>query len=95
MPNPNSNPDYILDLTSAPSAAESLTASAQPADSGAASAAKSRPFLSVHWKCCQTYSRIYRNTAKTAYKGHCPTCGKSVTATIAEGGVNSRFFTAY
>lgn len=53
-----------------------------------------RPWLSVHWKCCHTYSRIYRNRAGTAYEGCCPKCGTRASATIGPGGTNARFFTA-
>ena len=53
-----------------------------------------RPWLSVHWKCCHTYSRIYRNRIGSAYEGTCPKCGRPVRATIGPGGTNARFFAA-
>ena len=55
---------------------------------------RDRPWLSVHWRCCHVYSRVYRNAEGTAYKGACPSCGQRVRATVGPGGLSSRFFTA-
>ena len=51
-----------------------------------------RPWLAVHWRCCNAYSRIYRNRAGTAYTGQCPRCSKLVSANIGPGGTTARFF---
>jgi hypothetical protein len=102
--------DYILDLqtpaaktpAAAAPAPKSATASGgNPGghsgghSGGTAVKHASRPWLAVHWRCCHTYSRIYRNRDATAYVGRCPACGKVVKATIGPGGVNNRFFQAY
>ena len=58
------------------------------------SAPAPRPWISVSWACCSTYSRIYRNRDGTAYVGRCPRCQREVRAAIGEGGTHNRFFTA-
>jgi hypothetical protein len=51
-----------------------------------------RPFLSVHFACCNVYCRIYRNLDRTRYEGRCPRCAKPVTFPIGSGGTNARSF---
>jgi hypothetical protein len=53
-----------------------------------------RPFLGVHFECCNVYVHIYRNATETAYEGHCPRCGRIVRIPIGEGGSSSRIFRA-
>jgi hypothetical protein len=53
-----------------------------------------RPFVGVHFVCCDTYARVYINRGRTAYEGHCPKCAKKVRLGIGPGGTDSRFFTA-
>ncbi len=80
--------DYILDISGATSGPSPSHADAtKPAATG-------RPFISVHFECCNVYQRIYRNAAGTAYVGWCPRCSKKVAAEIGAGGVNTRFFRA-
>jgi len=55
---------------------------------------QARPWIAVHWKCCQTYSRIYRNKTGIAYEGRCPKCAAPVRATVGQGGTANRFFEA-
>lgn len=79
-------PDYILDLSSQPSTSDQAA--------GKGNTLRGRPWLSIKWTCCQTYSRIYRNRKGDAYEGRCPKCGSPVKAMIGEGGVSARFFEA-
>ena len=53
-----------------------------------------RPFVGVHFQCCNVYQRIYVNRSGTGYWGACPLCGKQVRFVIGEGGSESRFYTA-
>ncbi|MEM1107146.1 MAG: hypothetical protein AAGH99_00460 [Planctomycetota bacterium] len=80
-------PDYILDLSSVPEKRDST-------NTGNNKGLQGRPWLSIRWTCCQTYSRIYRNRRGDAYEGRCPKCGSPVKATIGAGGVENRFFEA-
>ena len=51
-------------------------------------------FLSVWFRCCHTYGRMYRNRAQTRYEGRCPRCGAAVHARIGPGGTSQRTFEA-
>ena len=52
------------------------------------------PFLGIHFKCCGTYGRIYRNRERYVYEGRCPKCRRLLTVPIGPGGLDSRFLTA-
>ncbi|MEX2673207.1 MAG: hypothetical protein WD294_13975 [Phycisphaeraceae bacterium] len=85
-------PDYILDIPSlASDAAEQGASAGSQADDHTL---KGRPWLSIYWRCCHVYSRIYRNREQTAYAGYCPGCRRHVKATIGENGTNCRLFYA-
>lgn len=55
---------------------------------------KARSFVGVHFACCEVYSRVYVNQARTAYEGNCPRCARRVRLRIGPGGTEARFFTA-
>lgn len=55
---------------------------------------QSRPFLGIHFTCCNKYARIYKNASGTSYEGRCPQCRALVTVAVGEGGTSQRFFTA-
>lgn len=80
-------PDYILDLENLP----------QPPAEGKDQPPKGpvgRKWLSISFRCCNTYGRIYMQPGGSAYSGFCPKCGKPVRANVGPGGTNCRFFTA-
>jgi len=52
-------------------------------------------FLGIMFKCCNVYSRIYKNKEGTYYIGNCPKCLKQVKIKVGEKGTTSRFFEAY
>jgi hypothetical protein len=51
-----------------------------------------RPFLGVHFECCDVYVRLYRPNDRPFYQGRCPKCSKSVFIPVGKGGTSSRFF---
>jgi hypothetical protein len=53
-----------------------------------------KPFLGVHFTCCEVYARIYPNRDRTAYIGHCPRCARQVRFEVGPGGTDARFFSA-
>ena len=52
-----------------------------------------RPYIGIHFTCCDFYRRIYANASLTAYEGQCPRCGRKVRFQIGPGGTDARFFT--
>lgn len=80
-----SGPDYIVEIGGASGAATRPVAGENR---------PTRPWLAVLWRCCHTYSRVYRNPAGTGYHGSCPRCGRPVSVKIGPGGTRSRFFEA-
>jgi len=54
-----------------------------------------REFLSIWFRCCHVYGRLYRNASGTAYEGRCPRCGRRARAFIGPDGTNQRMFEAY
>ena len=94
-------PDYILDIkglspkgTPSSPASTPATPPARDSDPSTSKSLTGRPWLAIQWKCCTTYSRVYRNAAGDAYEGRCPRCGKPVRVKVGEGGTSSRFFEA-
>ena len=53
-----------------------------------------RPFIGIHFKCCNVYSRIYINKKQTAFVGWCPKCTKKVEVKISPDGADTSFFEA-
>ncbi|HAW96239.1 MAG: hypothetical protein CMJ33_01985 [Phycisphaerae bacterium] len=51
-----------------------------------------RRFLSVLFRCCNTYGRLYPDPERTRYAGRCPKCGAQVEAGIGPGGTNRNIF---
>lgn len=55
---------------------------------------RKRPFIGVTFTCCNVYTRLYLNTAGTAYEGMCPRCyrNRAVAKVVKHGGSPARFF---
>jgi hypothetical protein len=51
-----------------------------------------RPFLSVLFRCANSYLRVYRSTDGTQYLARCPKCGKDVRFQVGESGTSQRVF---
>jgi hypothetical protein len=64
----------------------------QPADDGRRGTR--RRFLSVWYRCCHAYGRLYRNRQETHYEGRCPACGARVSVGIGPDGTTRRTFEA-
>jgi hypothetical protein len=70
-----------------------LTSPAPPPPAAATDGiAEAMRFLGVHFACCDAYSRMYINQAKTCYVGHCPRCARRVQFRVGQGGTDARFF---
>jgi hypothetical protein len=66
-----------------------------PSDGAAAdSAGSARPWLGIHFECCDVYRRIYRDGKRRRYEGACPRCGRRVSVRIGPGGVATRMLRA-
>jgi len=59
---------------------------------GAENKDSARPFLGVHFECCDVYLRLYRPKERPYYQGRCPKCGKPIVIPVGRGGSSSRFF---
>lgn len=53
-----------------------------------------RPYLGIHFKCCNVYARIYLNKKGDMFFGHCPKCAAPIRVKAAPGGSKSRFWSA-
>ena len=53
-----------------------------------------RPFLGMHFKCCNVYSRVYLNKKGAAFVGWCPRCAVRVEVKVSPLGTDAHFFTA-
>jgi len=58
------------------------------------SSQEKRPFISIYWKCCNVFSRVYKNSTGDCYEGRCPRCRSLLRVPIGSGGVNQRSFIA-
>ena len=73
---------------------ESLNPDPNPGSDSEERLGPKRKFLSIHFRCCSTYGRLYINRQKTHYEGRCPRCGARTSARIGPGGSGQRLFGA-
>ncbi|MCC5786547.1 MAG: hypothetical protein JJU33_07600 [Phycisphaerales bacterium] len=55
---------------------------------------KGRPFIGVYFQCANRYVRVHRHVDGSSYAARCPSCGKSMTFLVADGGTDQRMFRA-
>lgn len=53
-----------------------------------------RPWLGIHFECCDVYARVMRRPDELQYTGRCPKCGRKVHVKVGPGGVRTRLFRA-
>lgn len=53
-----------------------------------------KPYVSVYFRCCRVYARVYLNAKETAYAGHCPRCCRRLEVRIDPYGSDDRIFEA-
>jgi hypothetical protein len=53
-----------------------------------------RPYIGIHFECCGTYARIYRQPDQTVYAGRCPRCLRAVRVRVGPDGTTARIFRA-
>lgn len=59
-----------------------------------ADGARDRFWVSVLYRCCRVYARVYFRAGATETEGRCPRCLRSIRFEIREDGDDGRFFTA-
>ena len=53
-----------------------------------------RIWVSVYFRCCHVYQRIYFKKGACVTQGRCPRCLKEVEFELSENGEPGRFFSA-
>jgi hypothetical protein len=53
-----------------------------------------KPFIGMHFRCCNVYARIYLNAPGTAFVGWCPRCTTKAEVRVSPTGSKTKFFTA-
>ncbi len=55
---------------------------------------QNRYWVSVHYRCCNVYQRVYFAKGCCTAHGHCPRCLREVRFRLTEDGDDARFYTA-
>jgi len=71
-----------------------LDLTSEPTPSRPSASDNVRPYVGIHFTCCNIYTRIYRDRRDGFYEGRCPTCFKKVRFVEGQGGRTERFFRA-
>ncbi len=92
------DPRDIVDIAGLRSMQPEQPIARSPAEARDAIAARraepGRPWISVWFRCCNVYARIYREPDARAYEGACPRCRAKVRARVGPGGTSQRIFEA-
>lgn len=56
--------------------------------------ASRRPWIGIHFECCDVYQRVYRKPEDDHYLGFCPKCGRKIRLRVSADGVNAKFLRA-
>lgn len=89
MPDPRDQIELSSVSSGTPDAA-GLSGPTAPPPPGSGPA--TRPWLSVYFRCSNSYARAYRNAARTGYLGRCPRCAKTIRFMVGPGGTGQRMF---
>ena len=57
-------------------------------------AREQRPYISVYFRCCGVYQRVYRSPGATKYVAFCPRCARKAEVRVDPSGTDARFFEA-
>ena len=91
MPDPRDQVELSSGVHPAPAAAPASPPGAGGAGQGGGGLT-GRPWLSLWFRCSNTYVRAYRNGAGTGYMGRCPRCAKTIRFMVGPGGTSQRAF---
>ena len=75
-------------------AGENLDLSSEPEFDPDEAGQGGRPFVGIHFACCDVYSRIYLHRDREKQIGNCPRCGRKIVLRVGPGGSDARFFRA-
>jgi phage terminase large subunit GpA-like protein len=53
-----------------------------------------RPYVGMHFKCCNVYARIYLDAKQMHFRGGCPRCGRQVQLKATPSGSKANFWEA-
>ncbi len=53
-----------------------------------------KPFINVHFRCCNIYARVHLNAQGNAFAGNCPRCCARLIIEAVEGGDPAKFWSA-
>jgi len=79
--------DYKVEISSG-----ARPPSPQPSPGAGSGKTDTRPYVSVLFRCCNVYQRIYRSADGAKYEGGCPKCARPVRFLVGAGGTSERFF---
>lgn len=55
---------------------------------------RGRPFVGIHFTCCDVYTRVYLDSRRDAHIARCPHCLRALFLRTGPNGWRERFFEA-